>query len=226
MINGKPARALADTGTIGGTPLSNRYITTNNIPYKPRKNPVNLKMAGKGSWSTSNYTAIVDVEIGKMNVRNVEMMITLEGSVLSCGRCGRGNHEWKNQCMRPTITVPKTYEFCITQKALCIHCDRDVSAPAAHFVGFPDCLDKWRDAFYRDIQNWWDDVDRVMLEWLAIWRFGNDDARREGGRWRCRCGHVHEKKEQLVRHVKSPGGDGCFDGLWDEFVLWVLETYG
>ena len=76
MVNGKPARALADTGTIGGTLLSNRFVTTNNIPYKSRKNPVNLKMAVKGSRSTSNYSAIVDVEIGKMKVRNVEMMIT------------------------------------------------------------------------------------------------------------------------------------------------------
>ena len=33
-------------------------------------------MAVKGSRSTSNYSAIVDVEIGKMKVRNVEMMIT------------------------------------------------------------------------------------------------------------------------------------------------------
>ena len=66
MINGKPARALADTETIGGTLLSNRFVTTNNIPYKSRKNPVNLKMAVKWSRSTSNYSVIVAVEIGKM----------------------------------------------------------------------------------------------------------------------------------------------------------------
>ena len=76
MVNGKHARALVDAGTIGVTLLSNRFVTTNNIPYKPRKNPVNLKMAIKGSRSTINYRAIVDVEIGKMKVRNVEMMIT------------------------------------------------------------------------------------------------------------------------------------------------------
>ena len=62
-INGKPARALADTGTIGGTLLSNCFVTTNNIPYKPGKSPVNLKMAVKGSRSTSNYSAIVDVDM-------------------------------------------------------------------------------------------------------------------------------------------------------------------
>ena len=37
---------------------------------------MNVKMAVKGSRSTSNYSTIVDVEIGKMKVRNVEMMIT------------------------------------------------------------------------------------------------------------------------------------------------------
>ena len=77
MVNGKPARALAETGTIGGASLSNRFVTTNNILYKPRKNPVNLNMVVKGSRSTSNYSAIVDIEIGKMKVRSVEMMITL-----------------------------------------------------------------------------------------------------------------------------------------------------
>ena len=76
MVNGKPASALADTGTIGGTLLSNRFVTTNNIPYKPRRNPVKPKMAVKGSRSTSNYSAMMDVEIGKIKVRNVKMMIT------------------------------------------------------------------------------------------------------------------------------------------------------
>jgi len=39
-INGKPARALADTGTIGGTLISNKFVTTHNIPYTARKNSV------------------------------------------------------------------------------------------------------------------------------------------------------------------------------------------
>ena len=34
MVNGKPARALADTGTMGRTFLSNPFVTTNKIPYK------------------------------------------------------------------------------------------------------------------------------------------------------------------------------------------------
>ena len=37
---------------------------------------MNLKIAVKGSRSTSNYSPIVDIEIGKMKIRNVGMMIT------------------------------------------------------------------------------------------------------------------------------------------------------
>jgi len=44
-INGKPARALADSGTIGGTLTSNKFVTTHNIPCTARKNPVILKMS-------------------------------------------------------------------------------------------------------------------------------------------------------------------------------------
>jgi len=46
--NGKPARDLADTGTIGCTLISNKFATTHNIPNTARKNPVTLKMAVKG----------------------------------------------------------------------------------------------------------------------------------------------------------------------------------
>ena len=35
MVNGRLARALVDTETIGGTLLSNHFVTTNNITYKP-----------------------------------------------------------------------------------------------------------------------------------------------------------------------------------------------
>ena len=48
MVNSKPARALADTGTIGGTLLSNRFVTTNNIPYKPGKKPCESQDGGQG----------------------------------------------------------------------------------------------------------------------------------------------------------------------------------
>jgi len=75
-INGKPARALADTGTIGGTLISNKFVTTHNIPYTARKNPVTLKMAVKGSRSTSNFSVEVMIQLGKMTVDKVPMLVT------------------------------------------------------------------------------------------------------------------------------------------------------
>jgi len=48
-INCKPARARADTGTIGGSLISNKFVTTHNIPYTAWKNPVPWKMVVQGS---------------------------------------------------------------------------------------------------------------------------------------------------------------------------------
>jgi len=74
-INGKPARALADRGTIGGTLISNKFVTTHNIPYTGRNNPVTLKMAVKGSRSTSNFSVEVMIQLGKMRVDKVPMLV-------------------------------------------------------------------------------------------------------------------------------------------------------
>jgi len=75
-INGKPARALTDTGTIGGTLISHQFVTTHNIPYRARKNPVTLKMAVTGSRSTSNFSVEVMIQLGKMRVNKVPMLVT------------------------------------------------------------------------------------------------------------------------------------------------------
>jgi len=75
-INGKPARTLTDSGTIGGTLTSNKFVTTYNIPYTARKNPVILKMGGKGSRSTSNFSVEVMIQLGKMKVDKVPILVT------------------------------------------------------------------------------------------------------------------------------------------------------
>jgi len=74
-MNGKPARALANTGTIGGTLISNKFVTTHNIPYAARKNSIRLKMAVKGSRSTSNLSVAVMIQLGKMRVDKVPMLV-------------------------------------------------------------------------------------------------------------------------------------------------------
>jgi len=76
-INRKPARALTDTGTIGGTLISNTFVPTHNIPYTARKNPVTLKIVVKGSRSTSNFSVEVMIRLGKMRVDKVPMLVTL-----------------------------------------------------------------------------------------------------------------------------------------------------
>jgi len=75
-INGKPARALTDRGTIGGILIFNKFITTHNIPYTARKNPVTLKMAVIGSRSTSNLSVEIMIQLGKMRVNKVPMLVT------------------------------------------------------------------------------------------------------------------------------------------------------
>jgi len=76
LINGKSTRVLADTGTIGGTLISNKFVTTSNIPYTTKKKPVILKMAVKGSQYTSNYGCKVEILIGRMRIPNVDMIVT------------------------------------------------------------------------------------------------------------------------------------------------------
>jgi len=75
-INGKPTRALADTATIGGTLISNKFVTTHNIPYTARKNPITLMMAVQGSRSTSNFSVEVIIQLGRMRVDMVPMLVT------------------------------------------------------------------------------------------------------------------------------------------------------
>jgi len=57
--------------------ISNKFVTTHNIPYTARKNLVPLKMAVKGSRSTSNFSVEVMIQLGKMKVNKVPMLVTL-----------------------------------------------------------------------------------------------------------------------------------------------------
>ena len=74
-INGQPARVLTDTGTIGETLISNKLVTTHNIPYTATKYPLALNLAGKGSQSTANYSIKVIITIGKMKIKDVVIMV-------------------------------------------------------------------------------------------------------------------------------------------------------
>jgi len=76
--NGKPTRAVADrlAGTNGGSLISNKFVTTHNIRYTARQNPVSLKMAVKESRSTSDFSVEVMIQLPKMRVVKVPMLVT------------------------------------------------------------------------------------------------------------------------------------------------------
>lgn len=64
-INGNRARVLFDTGTVGISLVSNRFVTTHQIPYEPLEKPQTLKMAVKGSRSTVKHQCRAKVEISR-----------------------------------------------------------------------------------------------------------------------------------------------------------------
>ena len=52
-INGKEARVLFDTGTIGANLISAAFVTTHGIPCKEMEKPMKIHMAMKGLRSES-----------------------------------------------------------------------------------------------------------------------------------------------------------------------------
>ena len=148
--------------------------------------------------------------------------IPMMGSV--CERCRTFLPHKTGRCLRPVMALPSKYEFVAEQKDDCWGCGKSTKAYQKHLERSVDCVDKWRSAFYSDIWNRWDTVDKELLEALAIWK-GIKDAV-SGKRFLCRCGNWYPSKSKMNLHVRSVGGDDCFGVYWDEFVLWVREFFG
>jgi len=74
-MNGRDARVLFNTGTIGGDILSAAFVTTHGVETKALEGELRILMAMKGSQYTSSKQCVVDVEIGKMRTRNNRMMV-------------------------------------------------------------------------------------------------------------------------------------------------------
>jgi len=104
-INGKPARAVADTGTSGGAMISNKFVATHNIPYIARKNTSTVKMAVKGSRSTSNFSVEVMIQLGKLRVDKVPMLVTPVSASAKKSTCA---------LLRPALPVRQTLRAHIT----------------------------------------------------------------------------------------------------------------
>jgi predicted aspartyl protease len=75
FINGKEARVLFDTGTIGANLISATFVTTHGIPCTEMKTPTKIYMAMKGSRSESHKECLVDISAGGMHIKGTEMLV-------------------------------------------------------------------------------------------------------------------------------------------------------
>jgi len=69
FINGKEAKVLFDTGTIGASLISAAFVTTHGIPCIEMKEPTKILMAMKGSRSESNKECPFDLAVGKLHTK-------------------------------------------------------------------------------------------------------------------------------------------------------------
>jgi hypothetical protein len=146
-INGHQARVLFDTGTIGTDLLSNRFISTHNIPYELLTKPRTLKMADKGSRSLANYKASVILEIGKYKFTPAPMMVTTldtydaligfnflhqNGAVIDCGK----NSIYFPKAKLRIICTPKSTQL----RSAMTHNEEHFDAPSKFPTVFVDTV--------------------------------------------------------------------------------------
>jgi len=75
FINGKKAKVLFDTGTIGANLISAAFVTTHGIPSIEMKEPTKILMAIKGSQSESHKECTVDLAVGKLQTKGNKMLV-------------------------------------------------------------------------------------------------------------------------------------------------------
>jgi len=75
FINGKEAKVLFDTGTIGANLISAAFVTTHGIPWIEMKEPTKILMAMKGSRSESNKECRDDLAVEKLKTKGNKMLV-------------------------------------------------------------------------------------------------------------------------------------------------------
>ena len=75
FINGKVARVLFDTGTIGANLISAAFVTTHGIPCTTMKEPTKILMAMKGSRSESQKEYLVNIAVDKLQTKGNKMLV-------------------------------------------------------------------------------------------------------------------------------------------------------
>ena len=100
FINGKEARALFDTGTMGTNLISAAFVTTHGIPCTGMKEPTKILMAMKGSQSESHKECTDDLAVDRLQMKGNKMLVgnlvkydaligmpflKQEGAIVECG---------------------------------------------------------------------------------------------------------------------------------------------
>ena len=83
FINGKEARVLFDTGTIGANLISAAFVTTHGIPCITMMEPTKILMAMKGSRSEGQRECMVDISVDKLRTKGNKMLVW-EPSEIRC----------------------------------------------------------------------------------------------------------------------------------------------
>ena len=87
FINGKEARVLFDTGTIGAYLISAGFVTTHGIPCSTMNEPTKILMAMKGSRSESEKEYVVNIAVDKLQTKGNKILV---GNLTEI-RCPCGN---------------------------------------------------------------------------------------------------------------------------------------
>jgi len=107
-LNGKEAKVLFDTGTIGANIVSAHIVTTHGIPCTEMAKPTKIHMAMKGSRSESQKECSVEISVGKMKVPNTKMIIgNLAKYDALIGMPFLMQHQASIDCHKLTLEFPK-----------------------------------------------------------------------------------------------------------------------
>jgi hypothetical protein len=108
MVNGHPAKALFDTGTIGDNFISGKFISTHRLATETLENLIALKKAVKGSRSTINYQAMPVVQIGPAPGEITKALVSsLENYDIFLGMPYLNKHKAIIDCGNATIRFPE-----------------------------------------------------------------------------------------------------------------------
>ena len=75
FLNGKEARVLFETGTVGANLISAAFVTTHGIPCTAMKEPTKILMAMKGSRSEGHKECTVDLAVDQLQTKGNKMLV-------------------------------------------------------------------------------------------------------------------------------------------------------